>query len=215
MIRKIIALLFCFFCFISTYAFAEQDKTKPIRLVAFGDSLTAGYGLTQEQAFPAILELALRQKGYVVEIINAGVSGDTVQSGLERLDWSIPEGIDGVILELGANDMLRGLAPSQTKAGLQTIVERLRSRHIPILIAGMQAAPNLGTEYTVEFNNIYKEIAQKYDLALYPFFLDGVAGNPALNQKDGLHPTAAGVRIIVERMLPSIETFIAKLPSQQ
>lgn len=215
MFRKMISLFFCFCLLFPASAFAEQKKNKLIKLVAFGDSLTAGYGLAQEHSFPAVLEQTLRQKGYEIEIINAGVSGDTVQGGVERLDWSVPDGTDGVILELGANDMLRGLDPLQTKDGLETIVERLKNRNIPILITGMQAPPNLGAEYILKFNNIYKDIAQKYQLILYPFFLDGVAGNAALNQKDGLHPTEQGVKIIVERILPSVESFIAKLPSPQ
>lgn len=215
MFRKMISLFFCFCFLFPASVLAEQKKNKLIKLVAFGDSLTAGYGLAQEHSFPAVLEQTLRQKGYEIEIINAGVSGDTVQGGVERLDWSVPDGTDGVILELGANDMLRGLDPLQTKAGLETIVERLKNRNIPILIAGMQAPPNLGAEYILKFNNIYKDIAQKYQLILYPFFLDGVAGNAALNQKDGLHPTEQGVKIIVERILPSVESFIAKLPSRQ
>lgn len=192
-----------------------QQPAKTIRLVALGDSLTAGYGLNQSEAFPVVLEQALRAKGYSVEITNAGVSGDTVQGGLERVDWSVPDGTDGVILELGANDMLRGLDPAATQRGLEQIIERLRARNIPVLIAGMRAAPNLGRDYADRFNRIYPDLAAKYQLGLYPFFLDGPAGNRALNLPDGLHPTGEGVKIIVARILPSVESFLAEITARQ
>jgi acyl-CoA thioesterase-1 len=190
---------------------APLAQTQPLRLVALGDSLTAGYGLPQEAAFPVALERALKAKGHRVEIINAGVSGDTASGGLDRLDWSVPDGTDGVILELGANDMLRGLDPAVTRKALEAIVERLKARNIPVLLAGMYASRNLGSDYVQKFDPIYPDIAKKHDLVLYPFFLDGVAGDRSLNLPDGLHPTAKGVEIIVGRILPSVEGFLARL----
>ncbi|EIM25287.1 arylesterase [Microvirga lotononidis] len=186
-------------------------QTKPIRLVALGDSLSAGYNLPQEAAFPVVLEKALKAKGHNVEVANAGVSGDTSSGGLDRLDWSVPDGTDGVILELGANDMLRGLDPAGTRKNLETIVERLKSRNIPVMLAGMYASRNLGPDYVQKFDSIYPDIAKKYDLVLYPFFLDGVAGEKSLNLSDGMHPTAKGVEVIVERILPSVESFLARI----
>jgi acyl-CoA thioesterase-1 len=190
---------------------AAQSQGQPIRLVALGDSLSAGYNLPQEAAFPVALERALKAKGYRVEVANAGVSGDTSSGGLDRLDWSVPDGTDGVILELGANDMLRGLDPAGTRKNVEAIVERLKSRNIPVMLAGMYASRNLGPEYVQRFDSIYPDIAKKHDLVLYPFFLDGVAGDRSLNLPDGMHPTAKGVEIIVERILPSVESFLARL----
>ena len=158
-----------------------------------------------------VLERALKAKGYKVEIANAGVSGDTSTGGLDRLDWSVPDGTDGVILELGANDMLRGLDPALTRRNIDAIVERLKSRNIPVMLAGMYASRNLGPDYVQKFDSLYPDIAKKHDLVLYPFFLDGVAGERSLNLPDGLHPTAKGVEIIVERILPSVESFLARL----
>jgi acyl-CoA thioesterase I len=190
---------------------AAHAQSNPIRLVALGDSLSAGYNLPQEAAFPVALERALKAKGYKVEVVNAGVSGDTSSGGLDRLDWSVPDGTDGVILELGANDMLRGLDPAGTRKNVEAIVERLKSRNIPVMLAGMYASRNLGPEYVQKFDSIYPDIAKKHDLVLYPFFLDGVAGDRSLNLPDGMHPTAKGVEIIVERILPSVESFLARL----
>lgn len=190
---------------------APLAQNNPIRLVALGDSLSAGYGLPQEAAFPAVLERALRSKGHNVEIANAGVSGDTSSAGLDRLDWSVPDGTDGVIVELGANDMLRGLDPTIPRQSIETIVERLKARNIPVMLAGMYASRNLGEDYARKFDVIYSDIAKKHDLVLYPFFLDGVAGERSLNLPDGLHPTAKGVEVIVERILPSVESFLARL----
>jgi acyl-CoA thioesterase-1 len=184
---------------------------RTIKLVALGDSLTAGYGLPQAAAFPVVLQAALKAKGHDVEIANAGVSGDTTAGGLDRLDWSVPDGTEGVILELGANDMLRGTDPKQTRTNLDTIITRLKARKIPVLLAGMLAARNLGPDYVQRFDAIYPELARQYDLVLYPFFLDGVAGQTKLTLPDGLHPTAEGVKIIVDRILPSVETFLGRL----
>jgi acyl-CoA thioesterase I len=183
---------------------------RPLRIVALGDSLTAGYGLPQSAAFPAVLERALRARGHNVEIVNAGVSGDTASGGLERLAWSVPDGTDGVILELGANDMLRGLDPAATGRALETIVTRLKARGIPVLLAGMYASRNLGPDYVQRFDAIYPALAEKHGLVLYPFFLDGVVGDRAMNLDDGLHPTAQGVETIVRRILPTVERFLAQ-----
>jgi len=190
---------------------APLAQRQPIRLVAFGDSLSAGYGLPQEAAFPATLERALKARGHNVEVINAGVSGDTASAGLDRLDWSVPEGTDGVILELGANDMLRGLDPAVPRRAIDAIVQRLRARGIPVLLAGMVASRNLGAAYVQNFDSLYPEIAKKHGLVLYPFFLDGVAGERSLNLQDGIHPTAKGIEVIVGRILPTVETFLARL----
>jgi acyl-CoA thioesterase-1 len=186
---------------------------RPVRIVAFGDSLTAGFGLAANEAFPAKLERALKAKGIAVEISNAGVSGDTATGGLARLDWSVPEGTDAVILELGANDMLRGFDPDITRQALAEIVRRLAERRIVVLLAGMRAAPNLGPDYGRQFDAIYAELAAHNHLLLYPFFLDGIAADPKLNQGDGLHPTAAGVDAIVKGILPKAEELVARVRS--
>jgi acyl-CoA thioesterase-1 len=175
-----------------------------------GDSLTAGLGLPADEAFPAKLERALKAKGLAIEVINAGVSGDTASGGLARLDWSVPEGTDAVILELGANDMLRGIDPKLTRQALEEIVRRLSARGVPVLLAGMRAAANLGNDYRRAFEALYSDLASRYDLLLYPFFLDGVAGEAGLNQSDGLHPTAAGVDAIVARILPKVEELVRR-----
>ncbi|WP_244444240.1 arylesterase [Lutibaculum baratangense] len=192
-------------------AFSRPAAAEAVDIVAFGDSLTAGYGLAQNESFPAQLEAALREKGHDVTIRNAGVSGDTTAAGLERLDWAVPEDVDGVIVELGANDMLRGLDPARTRENLDEILTRLTDRDLPILLAGMFAAPNLGQDYGRRFNAIFPELAEEHDTLLYPFFMDGVALNDSLIQDDGLHPTADGVAVIVERILPTVEEFIARI----
>jgi acyl-CoA thioesterase-1 len=183
---------------------------RPVRIVALGDSLTAGLGLPANAAFPARLEKALKGKGVAVEITNAGVSGDTASGGLARLDWSVPEGTDAAIVELGANDTLRGIDPKVTRQALEEIVRRLRERGIAVLLAGMRAAPNLGPDYGRDFEAIYSDLAARNDLLLYPFVLDGVATDAKLNQRDGLHPTAAGVDAIVARILPKAEELVAR-----
>jgi acyl-CoA thioesterase I len=180
-------------------------------LVILGDSLSAGYGLSQEAAFPAVLETRLRARGHKVRLVNAGVSGDTAQNGLERLDWSVPEGTSGVILELGANDMLRGQDPAATRLALETIIVRLKARGIPVLLAGMRAAPNLGSDYGRRFDRLFPDLATKHALILYPFFLDGVTGNPALTLPDGLHPNAKGVAFMAEGFLPYAERFLTMM----
>jgi acyl-CoA thioesterase-1 len=183
----------------------------PIKIVALGDSLTAGYNLPASAAFPVKLERALRAKGHVVEVANAGVSGDTASGGLARLDWSVPDGTAAVIVELGANDMLRGIDSKVTQRALEEIVRRLTERRIVVLVAGMRAIPNLGIDFASGFETIYPEIASKYGALLYPFFLDGVAGDAKLNQRDGLHPTAAGIDVIVGGILPKAEELIARV----
>jgi len=190
---------------------AARAADGPVRIVALGDSLSAGLGLSASDALPAKLEKALKAKGLNVTIENAGVSGDTASGGLGRLDWSVPEGTDAVIVELGANDALRGGDPKVTRAALESIIRRLKQRHIAVLLVGMLAPRNLGPDYVKVFDPIYPELAKTHDLLLYPFILDGVAGDRALNQADGLHPTAAGVDIIVSRMLPKVEELVAQV----
>jgi len=185
---------------------------KPLTLVAFGDSLTAGYLLPQDQGFPAVLERELKARGHDVVVINGGVSGDTTADGLARLDWTIPDGVSGVILELGANDMLRGLDPVIPRSNLHEILVRLQARKIPVLLMGMKAQRNFGPDYVGAFDSIYPDLAHEFSLPLYEFFLNGVAGNPSLSLQDGLHPNAAGVQKIVSFTAPLIEDFLAKLP---
>jgi len=201
--------------FVQALAFAaalamipHAAAARTLRLVALGDSLTAGLGLPPGKAFPDRLEAALRAKGWDVKVINAGVSGDTAAAALARYDWSVPKDADALIIELGANDMLRGMKPEATKATLAAILDKARAAHLPVLLTGMRAAPNLGGEYAAEFSPIYSALAKSYDVSLYPFFLDGVAGDPKLNQPDGLHPNAEGVAIIVENILPSVEALL-------
>lgn len=176
----------------------------PVRLAALGDSLTAGYGLAPEEGFVSQLETALRERGYGVEVIDAGVSGDTTAGGLARLDWVLADDPDIVLVELGANDGLRGLDPGAAKSNLAAILDRLAADRIPTLLAGMYAPPNFGPAYVAEFNAIYPDLAETYDVRLYPFFLEGVATEPDLNLPDGLHPNAEGVSVIVEGILPDV-----------
>ncbi len=187
-------------------AFAKD----PVTIVALGDSLTAGYLLGPDEGFPEQLERALKEAGHEnVKVVNAGVSGDTSSGGLARLDWAVGPEADAVIVELGANDALRGIDPGLARENLTEIVTRLKERGLPILLAGMLAPPNLGSDYGAEFNPIYPELAETEELIFYPFFLDGVAGDRNLNLRDGIHPTAEGIAIIVERILPKVEELIA------
>lgn len=183
---------------------------RPIKIVVLGDSLSAGLGLPVEDAFPARLAEVLKGKGLAATIANAGVSGDTASGGLGRLDWSVPDGTDAVIVELGANDALRGLDPSLTKAALDTILRKLADRRIAVLLAGMRAPRNMGPDYARDFDAIYPALASTHPVVFYPFFLDGVAVEPKLNQGDGMHPNAAGVNAIVARILPQVEELIAR-----
>jgi len=185
---------------------AAQGRT--LKIVALGDSLTAGYGLKPGQRFPEVLEKALRAKGYDVNVVNAGVSGDTAEDGLARFDWSVQPDADALIVELGANDMLRGMSVERAKRALAAILGKARQAHIPTLLTGMEAAPNLGPEYRAAFDRIYPDLAAQYGVALYPFFLEGAAADPKRNQLDGLHPNAEGVKIIVARILPAVEALI-------
>ncbi|MDB5648937.1 MAG: hypothetical protein JWL62_457 [Hyphomicrobiales bacterium] len=182
---------------------------EPLQVVVLGDSLSAGYLLPQDAAFPTVLEQALRASGMNVEIANAGVSGDTARGGLERLDWAVPNGTRAVIVELGANDMLRGTDPAQTRDALDKIVTRLQARGIKVMIAGMLASPSLGRDYGDKFNAIYPALAKKHNVPLYPFFLEGIAGNPALNLDDGMHPNRKGVEAVVREILPAVKSFLA------
>jgi acyl-CoA thioesterase I len=196
-------------------ASAQAPASKPVKLVALGDSLTAGAGLPADAAFPVRLQKALKDKGIVVDMVNAGVSGDTTSGGLARLDWSVAEGTQAVILELGANDALRGIDPKIPRAALEQILTRLKARHIAVLLCGMLAPPNFGTDYSTQFNAIYPDLANKFAVPLYPFFLQGVAGDAKLNQADGLHPTAEGVDVIVKTILPSVEALIGAMSGQR
>ena len=183
---------------------------RPVKIVVLGDSLSAGLGLPAEAAFPSRLAAALKSRTSAVSIINAGVSGDTASAGFDRLDWSVPEGTDAVILELGANDALRGLDPKLTAAALDQILRKLDERHIAVLFAGMRAPRNMGSDYAGEFDAIYPALASTHPVVFYPFFLDGVAADPKLNQGDGIHPNAAGVDVIVTRILPRVEELITR-----
>ena len=181
----------------------------PIRLMALGDSLTAGFGLPAEDGFPAQLQRALQKRGRDVVILNAGVSGDTSAGGLARLDWALADKPAMALVALGANDALRGIDPARTFENLDRLLARLKAAGIPSLLVGMLAPPNLGREYGQAFNAIYPRLADKHGVPLYPFFLDGVAAEPQLNQPDGIHPNAAGVGVLVERMLPAVEKLLA------
>ncbi len=192
---------------LATPASAQKSA---LRIVALGDSLTAGYLLPQKNAFPTVLERVLRERGHKVEVSNAGVSGDTASGGLERLDWAVGDGADLVIVELGANDMLRGVDPSITRKALAEIITRLQAKKIPVLLAGMVAAPGMGRDYEAKFNAIYEDLVREFGVALYPFFLEGVAGKSGLLLQDGLHPTPEGVETIVRGILPSVESLLPK-----
>lgn len=199
------SLLLQFACLVATSATALAAETGPIKIVAFGDSLTAGYQLPAAAAFPAVLQERLRADGYAVEIVNAGVSGDTSAGGLARLDWSVPDDADLVIVELGANDMLRGAPPAEAAKALAGIVERLRSRKIAVVLAGMRSIANWGEAYTRDFEAIYPDLSRRFAVPLYPFFLEGVAGDRALTLADGIHPNTAGVDKMVAGFAPFLE----------
>jgi acyl-CoA thioesterase-1 len=189
--------------------------TRPLKLVVLGDSLSAGLGLSGAAAFPERLQKSLRSNGIAVDIVNAGVSGDTSSGGRDRLDWSVPEGTDGVIVELGANDALRGTDPAITRSALSDIVARLKARRIAVLLCGMVAPPNYGSDYSARFNAIYPDLAKSSGVPLYPFFLQGVAADVSLNQADGMHPTAEGVDVIVKNILPTVEAFLGTISGQR
>ncbi len=203
------AVFAALFLFLGLCGAISSARAATFTIVGFGDSLTAGYGLGPGQGFTDRLQAALKAKGLDVSVANAGVSGDTTSGGLARLDWSVPDGTRLVILELGANDMLRGVSPDIPEKNLDTMLAKLKARKIPVLLAGMRAAPNLGADYQKTFDAIYPKLAAKYGAALYPFFLDGVAGHPDLQLEDGLHPNPRGVDVMVERILPVVEKAIA------
>jgi acyl-CoA thioesterase-1 len=191
-----------------------KPVNKPVKMVVLGDSLSAGLGLPAPAAFPIRLQKALNDKGIAVDMVNAGVSGDTSSGGRDRLDWSVGEGTEAVIVELGANDALRGVDPAVTRAALSDILGRLKARGIAVLLCGMLAPPNYGHDYADRFNAIYPELAKAFDVPLYPFFLNGVAADAKLNQADGIHPTAEGVDIIVHNILPSVEALLGTIKRQ-
>jgi acyl-CoA thioesterase-1 len=208
-VKIILALLFAFavvFPVQISIALAGSPK-----IVVLGDSLSAGYQLPPGAGFPEQLQKALTAQGIDVTIISAGVSGDTTTGGLARLDWSVPEGTHGVILELGANDALRGLPVRVARKNLDAMLSRLKQRNIAVLLSGMRAPPNMGEDYQKAFDAIYSDLARKYEITLYPFFLDGVATNPALNLADGIHPNEAGIAVMIERFLPYAKRFIETL----
>jgi acyl-CoA thioesterase I len=195
---------------------AAAEAAKPLHIVAFGDSLTSGYGLRrQSQSFPSQLQKALKARGHDVVVANAGVAGDTTAGGLERLAWSVPDGTDGVIVELGANDALRGIDPKVTRTNLEKIIAALKKRHIPILLTGMLSPANWGDHYSEKFDALFPELAKANGLIFYPFFLEGVVLDAKLNQSDGMHPTGKGVAVIVKRILPSVEELIGRARSQR
>jgi acyl-CoA thioesterase I len=199
-------------------AFAQTPAAgveKPIKMVVLGDSLSAGLGLSASAAFPAQLQKSLKINGIEVDMINAGVSGDTSSGGRDRLDWSVPDGTEAVIVELGANDALRGTDPTITRAALTDILTRLKGRKIAVLLCGMLAPPNYGSDYSARFNAIYPDLAKSFGVPLYPFFLEGVAADARLNQADGLHPTAEGVDVIVKNILPAVEAFLGAISGQR
>jgi acyl-CoA thioesterase-1 len=192
-----------------------QTETKPIKMVVLGDSLSAGLGLSASAAFPQRLQKSLKSKGMTVDMINAGVSGDTSSGGRDRLDWSVPEGTEAVIVELGANDALRGTDPAVTRAALSDILTRLKARGVAVLLCGMVAPPNYGNDYSARFNAIYPDLARSFGVPLYPFFLEGIAADASLNQADGMHPTAEGVDVIVKNILPTVQAFLGTISRQR
>ena len=189
---------------------AGPAAAAPLKIVALGDSLTAGYGLGPGEGFVPRLQAALRAAGHDVTVVDAGVSGDTASDGLARLDWSVGDDAGAVIVELGGNDALRGIDPAVTRAALDALLARLAARRLPVLLAGMRAPPNLGADYAATFDPIYGDLSARHGVALYPFFLDGVAADAALNQADGIHPNAAGVGVLVGRILPAVEALLAR-----
>jgi acyl-CoA thioesterase-1 len=205
-----LAVLWLVFAFVGTPLFARAAD-RPVDIVVLGDSLSAGYGLPGNAAFPARLAKALKAKGIDASVANAGVSGDTASGGLGRLDWSVPDGTDAVIVELGANDALRGIDPKVTKTALDGILTRLKQRHIAVLLAGMMAPRNMGADYARDFDAIFPALASAHGVVFYRFFLDGVATDPKLNQEDGMHPNSAGVDVIVARIMPKVEALIARV----
>jgi acyl-CoA thioesterase I len=212
--RGLLVALAAWFALCTGFASAAALAAPPV-IVALGDSLTAGYGLQSGSSFPAQLQKALEARGQDVDIVNAGVSGDTASDGLARFDWSVPQNAGGLILELGANDALRGLDPAKTKAALEAILDKAKARGLPVLLAGMEAPRNLGKEYDAQFHALYAALAQRYDVVFYPFFLQGVALNEALTLDDGMHPNPQGVAVIVKAILPSVEKLLDQVTARR
>lgn len=190
---------------------ATRADAPSITLVIIGDSLSAGYGLPKADAFPTQLERRLRDKGYNIRIINSGVSGDTTSGGRARLGWALGDNPDAVLLELGANDALRGLEPEQAFENLSAMLTTLKEKKIPVLLAGMRAPPNMGEDYAKAFDDVYARLDQAFDVVFYPFFLEGVVADPSLNQDDGIHPNAAGVAVVIDNILPAVEQLLARV----
>ncbi|TDI64491.1 MAG: arylesterase [Alphaproteobacteria bacterium] len=208
------ALLLCFWA--TSWSPVEADPEAnggPLILVVLGDSITAGYGLAEAEALPVKLEQKLRHDGFKITIRNAGISGDTTAGGRERIDWSVAQDVDAVLVALGGNDVLRAIPPEETEKNLKSIITQLRQRNIAVLLAGMLALPNYGPEFGEEFNGIYTRLAEEFDVPLYPFLLDGVATDPAYNQADGIHPNEAGVAIIVDRLGAFIASALSLKPA--
>jgi acyl-CoA thioesterase I len=212
MVALLAAVNLCLFCFgLFAHMNVVSAEDRPVRIIAFGDSLTAGYGLPSNNAFPVRLEAALKARGHNVAVVNAGVSGDTTAGGLSRVDWAIPDDADAVIVELGANDALRGLDPAVARKNLDAIITRIKAKGADVLLTGMRAPRNLGPEYTSAFDRIFPQLAKQHDTLFYPFFLEGVVLDAALNLNDGMHPNAKGIDIIVERILPHVEELVARV----
>jgi len=201
----------CFLIIFLALIVVSPATAAPLRLTALGTSLTQGYGLPPGTEFTVQLQAALKAQKYDVAVVNAGVSGDTSADGLSRLDWTLADHPDAVILELGSNDMLRGLPPDQTEKNLRAILAKLKAVHVPVLMCGMMAQRNLGPDYVKQFDAIYPKLANETGVLFYPFILDGVALNPKLNQRDGMHPNPAGVKVIVGRILPSVKKLLAQV----
>jgi acyl-CoA thioesterase-1 len=211
-----VAVNLCILCLLLlVHMNTASAQERPIRIVAFGDSLTAGYRLPPQNAFPVRLQAALKARGHNVAVANAGVSGDTTAGGLARIDWAVPDDADAVIVELGANDALRGLDPATAQKNLNAILTRIKAKGADILLTGMRAPRNYGPEYTSAFDRIFPALARDHDTLYYPFFLEGVILNPALNLDDSIHPNAKGVDIIVEGILPHVEELIARVKKRQ
>jgi len=192
----------------------SEAKEQETVIVAQGDSLTAGLGLLQSESFPAKLEATLKAQGRNVTVVNAGVSGDTVSAALDRLAWALPPNTSAVIVELGGNDALQGLPPAEIEASLAKIIERVKAKGLPVLIAGMESPRNMGKDYVDQFHGIYRDLAERYGALLYPFFLDGVALDPGLMQEDGIHPNAKGVDRIVQGILPKVDELLTQVENQ-
>lgn len=193
----------------------KGHAAEEIVLVTYGDSLSAGFGLSEAQSFPVQLEAALKKRGHKVRVVNVSVSGDTTAAGLKRFDWSFPAGADGAILELGANDAMRGLDPQNARANLDEILKRMKAKGVEPLLTGMLAPRNLGVEYSTAFDGIYAKLAKKHGILLYPFFLFDVVGKRDLSLEDGLHPNQKGVARIVEQIVPVVEKLLARIAARR